>query len=378
MATIDDLLRGIREAGEAPFRSAIAIPNRAYNSQDLFDLEAEHLFRRGWTMIARVEQAPTPNSYHSVDLLGELLVMTRDKEGVLHVFSRVCPHRGAELLQGSGKTRAVVCPYHAWTFDLAGQCRGAPLMDDLDGFDRQAHGLRPIRHEVWNGFVFVNLDGAAPPLTARLKPLDEALADCELSNLVVVKTLDWGEVPYDWKVIAENSMECYHHHGVHIRSIGKLFPANRSWTVDDTADYLLTYSEPDPDEFDRVDGVQTVVDAARIVTVFPYGHFTARPTGGTFLQVLPVAAGRSRVFSHMMLTKAAAQAPGLEELIASRLVRTRQILGEDWAICEKVQAGALTTQTHAGRLSSFEHPLWLFYRYYARALPTGAAPLALD
>jgi phenylpropionate dioxygenase-like ring-hydroxylating dioxygenase large terminal subunit len=296
-------------------------------------------------------------------------MVTRCSDGLLHVFSRACPHRGAELVEEDGEAGLIVCPYHSWSFDLAGRCRAAPLMKETEGFDREAHGLTPITHEIWNGFVFVNLSGKAEPLVERLAPLSAVLEAAGIADYVVGDTVDFGEVPYDWKILAENAMECYHHIGTHAQSIGRKFPADRSWDEDWSDDYVVTVSEeagrPGADDA----AMQAVSGNARIVTIFPNSHFTARPEGGTLLQVFPIAAGRSRVLAHAMVPRAVAHGGAGPEEIANRVARMSRVLAEDWGVCARVQKTSGARLGGGGRLSKYEHSLWLFYRYMSRVLP---------
>jgi len=364
-----DIRRAFATAAASSPEMAVGLPAAVYDDPQLFALEAA-LFRRDWFLIGRQDQVATNGSYYSIEVLGEPLLMTRDRHGQIHVFSRMCPHRGTELVQGCGTTRLIVCPYHSWSFDLSGSLRAAPTMNGVAGFDRQAHGLRPIRFELWEGFVFVNLDGRAPPLAARLPGLCAELKDCGLNDYVIAKTIDWGELAIDWKVIAENSMECYHHLGTHSRSLQGKFPAERSWTTPEHGDYVVTYSEPRPPADSPPDNVTpgASTSAAAIVTILPYAHFTARPEGGTLLQILPIRAGRIRALSHIMLPKSLATSADAAEVLTTREARTRTIMAEDFGICERVQRTATSLSLAVGRLSLLEEPLRRLYRYLAARL----------
>ena len=73
-------------------------------------------------------------------------------------FSNVCLHRMSTLLHGRGRVRAIVCPYHAWTYNLDGTLRGAPAMTRNEAFDRKDYRLPELRCEEWLGWVFVTLN----------------------------------------------------------------------------------------------------------------------------------------------------------------------------------------------------------------------------
>jgi phenylpropionate dioxygenase-like ring-hydroxylating dioxygenase large terminal subunit len=135
--------------------------------------------------VGRVDQVQTPGDYFTLDLLGDKLVVTRDKEGTIHVLSRVCRHRAAEIVQGIGNAQSFQCPYHCWTYRLDGQLIDAPFMDQAEGFDKTACRLPELRSEIWEGFIFVNFDADAQPLGPQLAPLAKMLANYKLPETLL-------------------------------------------------------------------------------------------------------------------------------------------------------------------------------------------------
>ncbi len=73
-----------------------------------------------------------------MELAGQPIMVVRDADGKLRAQSNVCLHRMSTLLEGSGNTRSIVCPYHAWTYNLDGSLRGAPAMTLNEGFKKEA------------------------------------------------------------------------------------------------------------------------------------------------------------------------------------------------------------------------------------------------
>jgi phenylpropionate dioxygenase-like ring-hydroxylating dioxygenase large terminal subunit len=145
------------------------------------------------------------------EVAGESLFCIRGRDGVIRTFYNVCQHRAHQLLQGAGTTRVVVCPYHAWTYELTGRLRGAP---NTQGGGR----LRPLvdlpdrgAHRGVLGFVFVNLDPDATD--GRLVPRRARGTGAEyVPHWADLKPLEWVEIPENcnWKVSVENYSECYH------------------------------------------------------------------------------------------------------------------------------------------------------------------------
>ena len=148
--------------------------------------------------------------------------MVRDRDGSLRAFSNVCLHRMSTLLHGRGRARAIVCPYHAWTYNLDGTLRGAPAMSQNEAFDRKDYCLPRLRCEEWLGWVFVTLNPDAPPVAERLAEVEGLVADFAMETYVETffETHVWDT---NWKVLAENFMESYHlpvcHAGDHRRPL---------------------------------------------------------------------------------------------------------------------------------------------------------------
>ena len=115
-----------------------SLPPECYRSEAFFDIEVERIFRRGWISVAHVAQVPNPGDYVCHDLLGEPLVITRDQSKVIHVLSRTCLHRWSEIVSGAGNAERLVCPFHAWTYELDGQLVGAPVTRKEEGFRGQS------------------------------------------------------------------------------------------------------------------------------------------------------------------------------------------------------------------------------------------------
>jgi phenylpropionate dioxygenase-like ring-hydroxylating dioxygenase large terminal subunit len=128
------------------------------------------------------------------------------------VLGNVCQHRGSLLVEdGPSNGSSFVCPYHRWAYRLDGSLIGGPL---ADGLDLSNVCLPRIRHTVWEGFVLVNLSGDAPDPLGQLASLSTHLAPWSWSELVTVGSRSF-QSDWNWKVMSENWIECYHHLGTH-------------------------------------------------------------------------------------------------------------------------------------------------------------------
>jgi choline monooxygenase len=135
---------------------------------------------------------------------------------VLRAFHNTCQHRGHELAACSGSTKVFRCPYHSWTYGLDGGLLNAPHMRDLPGFDPSQVRLHELRVDAWECFVFVTCDPEPPTLAAWLGPLAARTAamDLDFSTLTRFRRIEY-DVAANWKIVVENSLECYHCHVAH-------------------------------------------------------------------------------------------------------------------------------------------------------------------
>ncbi len=182
-----------------------------YTDPDQLEHERERLFRRTWQHAGHVSQLEQPGDYFAFELHGRSLFCLRGVDGEVRTFYNVCMHRAHRLVEGSGSKRALVCPYHAWSYELDGRLRRAPGSERVPGFDRAKVCLTPARTEIVGGFVFVNLDADAAPMAEWYPGLAEGLAEFlpDLERLRPTYTREVEE-RCNWKISVENYSECYH------------------------------------------------------------------------------------------------------------------------------------------------------------------------
>lgn len=204
-----------------------------YTSESVWELEVERIWRREWHCVGRADQVAEPGDYLCVDMVGEPLVLIRDADGIARVLSRVCRHRAMLVLEGDGNIDAIVCPYHSWAYALDGRLRGAPEMQRTPGFDRHGCRLPEIRSEIWEGFVFVNLDSDAEPLAPRLAGLSRALRNYGLGEMRTVRRLPFDRIcRWNWKLECDNYIEGYHHIGAHRQSLEPVMAGRDTYPLD--------------------------------------------------------------------------------------------------------------------------------------------------
>src|SRR5207244_2072168 len=108
-----------------------------------------------WQVLGRAAQVAEPGAFVAAELFGAAVFAVRGHDGVLRAFHNACRHRASCVVTGDGRADELECPYHGWTYDLSGALRRAPRMAGVTGFDRHAHGLRPVAVETWGPYVLV-------------------------------------------------------------------------------------------------------------------------------------------------------------------------------------------------------------------------------
>jgi Rieske 2Fe-2S family protein len=188
------------------------LPRQYYTSEQIFREETQRIFYERWLCVGRVEQIPNPGDYFVQQVGTESLILVRTRAGEIGAHYNVCRHRGARLCsQGSqGHFReSMQCPYHAWTYSLAGRLIGAPHMNEVPDFDKGNYPLYSAQVQTWEGFIFANLATNPPPFDDIFTTLSEKFAPWHLSKLHSARRIEY-DVQANWKLLVENYSECYH------------------------------------------------------------------------------------------------------------------------------------------------------------------------
>jgi phenylpropionate dioxygenase-like ring-hydroxylating dioxygenase large terminal subunit len=184
-----------------------------YFNRELFEIEQEELFRRHWQVACHISDVPEPGDWSSFDIVGERAIIVRGKDGIVRAFHNVCRHRGSRVVAGeTGHCKtAMVCPFHGWSFNLDGTLRAVPKAKTFPKLDPVAHGLVPLEHEIWNGFVFVRFKPGPQPSVAELLSRHEAEAQAyRLAELTPFAPPTKEVIDANWKAVRDVDNEGYH------------------------------------------------------------------------------------------------------------------------------------------------------------------------
>ncbi len=187
-------------------------------SPEHYELERDAVFRRTWLNVGRVERLGRTGSYFTkeLDAARTSVLVVRDREGVVRAFHNMCRHRGNKLVwddypreETSGTCRQFTCKYHGWRYGLEGDLSFVQQEEEFFDLDTAAFGLVPVRCDVWEGFIFVNLDDDAPPLREYMGRLGAGIEGYPFHEMTQVHTYR-AEVGSNWKLFIDAFMEFYH------------------------------------------------------------------------------------------------------------------------------------------------------------------------
>jgi len=366
-----------------PLERATTLPSEAFTSPLVYEREIEHIFLREWLCAGRIDQIPNPGDYVTLDLLGDKLVIVRGTDGQIRVLSRVCRHRAAEVVNGSGNARSFRCPYHAWTYRLDGSLVGAPYMEDAEGFDRKTCHLPELRSEIWEGWIFVNFDANAAPVGPRLAPLSNALANYRMSEMIAVETATFDS-PFNWKVLADNFMEAYHHIAIHRDTFEPIYPAALSHSPDNEGPYSLLFMPPKEAPLPGTDnplgnlphhGSLVGDEIGRLVaaSVFPFHLFAPSGDSLAWYQILPQTFDRFTLRIFTCFPREALDNAEFEDSVRMLQEFIKVVHHQDIHACKTVWAGLNSRSFEPGRLSGLEKPIWQFNQWWMERMAQPAA-----
>lgn len=184
---------------------------RYYTDPKIFEIERNGLLAETWQFAGHASQLQNPGDYFAFEMAGEALFCILDHDGVIHTYYNVCQHRAHQLVQGSGSTKVIVCPYHSWSYEFTGELRAGPNIKSVSGFDKSKICLTSVPTENFCGFIFVNLDPNAAPMDEWF-PDVRAQLSAFVPHFEHLRPLEWVNVTEEcnWKVSVENYSECYH------------------------------------------------------------------------------------------------------------------------------------------------------------------------
>jgi carnitine monooxygenase subunit len=314
------------------------LPWSWYTDPAVLELERERIFRGSWQYVGRTDEVAEPDSYATTRAGQVPVVLVRDEEGTLRAFLNVCRHRGSLVCEGSGKRATLQCPYHAWTYGLDGRLLVAPR-GDREGLVTDDISLVPLELGTWGPFVFVNPDPEADPLADFLEDVPErvAAAGIDVNDLRFLRRSE-SELAANWKLCAENFLECYHCAVAHpgFSAVVDVSPA--SYLLETGRTRMSQFGAPRPDPRGSYDPADEV-ERGQFHLLFPNTVLNVMP-GRPNLSIgpiVPIASDRTSRFLDYLVAPDADDA-WIEEMLAF----DAQVGDEDTRLVERVQQGVAT------------------------------------
>jgi phenylpropionate dioxygenase-like ring-hydroxylating dioxygenase large terminal subunit len=355
-----------------------SLPAWTYRDPEYFAVEMERVLRPSWQVVCHVSDIPSPGCWHTLEFLGESIIVVRGKDDRVRAFTNVCRHRGSRIVDGaSGCAKKLVCPYHAWTYELDGRLAGVPGRSGYPDFDSGEHGLAAVEMEIWRGFVFVRLKSGGPAVAEMMAPYEERIAPYRFEELRALGRVTLRPRPVNWKNVGDNYSDGLHipiaHPGL-TRLFGRGYGIEAEENVDRMWGALI--ERPSPKLSERL--YQKLLppiphlpaEAQRLWLYFkmwPNVAFDIYPDQVDFMQFLPVSPTETliREISYVL-------PDDRREMRAARYLNwriNRQVNAEDTILIERVQAGMQSRSFTVGPLSEEEVCLRSFCRKMRRLIP---------
>ncbi len=375
------LLKRLRALAKKPLAQATAMPREIYHSDEIVALEQRNIFEREWLCIGRAADIPKKGDYLTWRIGKQPVAAVRQADGSIRCFANVCRHRMMQLLPDRGTCNRIVCPYHAWTYDLKGQLVGAPYMERSEAFDKKSIRLPEVRTEVWQGWIYATLDDDATPVAEKLKRLEPVIERYGVADYVPI-VLEDHEWDANWKLLAENFMEGYHLPVAHRNTVGGYFPADATEFDPDGPDENFTYqyfakTEDAPvgnahPSNTRLEGKWRHTSV--LPTVFPSHMYALAPDHVWYLSIQPNGCDRVSIrYGAAVAPEVMDNLPKRSRFLKDTIAFLARVQEEDRFVVEGIHRGSAAPLSEAGPLSWLEHENHEFTQYIARRLVNGAA-----
>lgn len=372
---LENVLVDLAETATRPFAEALSMPPELYVNADLAELEKKLIFRKDWLCAGLAAEIPEPGDYLTTSVADEPVFCVRDSELQIRSFSNVCRHRMMQLLEGRGRARRIVCPYHAWTYGLDGRLVGAPHMEQAKAFDKSSICLPEVRTEIWQGWIYVTLNQDARPVSELLAPLEKIVARYAMQDYVPTVQQDhvWQT---NWKLLTENFMEGYHLPVAHKATVGAWFPVEKTAFPRHAREAFTyqTFAKSAGARYGRAHKDNTRLrgkwrGTSVLPTIFPSHMYVLAPDHLWYLSLRPRGVGQVDVrFGVALAPEVDAGLTERDQWLDELIAFFDRVNAEDRSVVEGIFRGAQSGFAAQGPLSWLEREIHDFQRYLALRL----------
>jgi carnitine monooxygenase subunit len=353
-----------------PGLDGFSLPGWIYRDPDFLEVEKERVFATSWQIVCHLNDIPNPGDYHTLDFLGEPLVAVRGQDRGVRAFFNVCRHRAARILDGGAGHCAgrIVCPYHAWTYDLDGRLAAVPHRKEFSDFSLDHYGLKAVDLEIYKGFVFVRLKSGLPGVADMLAPYENELAAYRLEELQPIGRVTLRTRHVNWKNVTDNYSDGMHINVAH-PGLTRLFGQSYGIEAQPWVDKMFGYLRDVPSSQRSERMYQAVLpraahlpdDRQRLWIYFklwPNIAFDIYPDQIDFMQMIPISPTET-----LIREIAYAHPDSRREMRAARYLNwriNRMVSAEDKKLIERVQTGMGSRSFSPGPLGRNEVSLRSF------------------
>ncbi len=185
-----------------------SVPVTRYTSRAFYEWEMERLWPHVWQMACREEEIPNVGDYLIYEIGQFSIIVVRTSDG-LKAHHNVCRHRGRRLCDFDGHAANFICPFHGFSWNIDGTLRGVTSEWDFPHIDQNNFTLSPVKCETWGGWVFVNMDQNAEPLSMFLGDLPDHFSVWAPQDRYIEAHVA-KVMGCNWKVCQEAFMEAFH------------------------------------------------------------------------------------------------------------------------------------------------------------------------
>lgn len=355
----------LKQTCAKPLGETTALPFASYFDSSVYALEKQNIFSTDWVFVCAESELANEGDYHCLTFGDESIVAIRGIDNQLHALSNICQHRGTPILdEGTGNSKRLICPYHAWTYDFSGKLLAIPHAEKHE-VNKDAHCLPEFSLEVWNGLVFVNLNNQAEPLSSRFKGIEKYLSLFEIERFDKAypsQTEIWDS---NWKLAMENAMESYHLFKVHKETLETVTPTKKAFYLEGFAEWAITAGKmenignrflnsvmgTDKDIYQYYILISLPPSFVGIITYESFDWISVHPKSET---QCTVKAGGINAYGSAGDTE--------------QLDFVKAFFAEDKDICERIQTGMKTQHNHGGTLVNAERIVVDFHQYLGNRL----------
>lgn len=179
-----------------------------YRDPEVFRRDIERIHLQRWLCVGHASRVTKPGDFFVFDVADESFLIIRGRDDRIRAFANVCRHRGSHVCyEKEGHVRALVCPYHGWTYDLDGRLRSARMSDGHVDPDR--YSLKPVHLEVVEGLLLMCCAEQPPDLSDVREVVGHTAGHYGWARAKVAHRAIYS-VDANWKLATENYQECYH------------------------------------------------------------------------------------------------------------------------------------------------------------------------